>query len=238
MTHEHNIVDTDKRFIINPIDKTITNPSGNKSVVVQYDHNSEVFTFQIPRSIEGHDMTNVDQVQIHFINTSSGTSASARTNNSGIYTVTDIKVDANDENLAVFTWPLSDDGTRLSGTISFQIKFICYGDEPGIPSYKWQTKVFSAINVEAGIDNSEVMVEENPDIILAFEERISALEKGGTGGSVDLNIVTIVDENSTDEQIPSAKAVKFYVDSHIGDIETALDGLITKQNELIGGDAE
>lgn len=185
MTHEHNIVDADQRFTIDATGKNITNPPGNKSVVVQYDHNSEVFAFQIPRFIEGHDMTKTDLVQIHYVNTSTGTSVSTRISNAGIYKVLDLSVDPEDENLATFTWTLSDEGTRFAGTIEFQIKFICYGDEPGVPNYKWQTKIFSAIKVEEGIENAEIVVEENPDVIVQFEERISALESGGVSITED-----------------------------------------------------
>lgn len=232
MSHSHTPVDSDKSFVINPIDKTITNPSGNKNTVIQYDHNSEVFTFQIPKIIEGHDMTESDSIQIHYINEGTGTSASIRSSNPGIYVVKDIKVDSENEDLVMFTWPLSQDGTRLSGTIKFQVKFICYSDEPGIPSYKWQTKVFSAINVEAGIENSEIIVEENLDVILSFEERISALEeslKNNTGsGTV------------TNEQI--ANAVENYILENPVEGEKGEDGAsayeIALENGFEGSETE
>ena len=232
MAHEHNMIDTDNRFIIDSVNKTITNPSGNKNTVVQYDHNSEVFTFQIPCCIEGHNMTECDLVQIHYVNTSSGTSVSTRSSNADIYTVTDIKVDPEDKNMAIFTWPLSQNGTQLAGTISFQVKFICYGDGTGIPSYIWQTKLFSAINVEAGINNTEIVVEENLDVILSFEERISALEeslKNNTGsGTV------------TNEQI--ANAVENYILENPVEGEKGEDGAsayeIALENGFEGSETE
>lgn len=64
---------------------------------------------------------------------------------------------------------------------------------------------------------------------------------GGSGGSVDLSdyvkkdaISTDIDENSTDEQIPSAKL--FY--DTVGNIETTLESIIAIQENFIGGVTE
>ena len=35
---------------------------------MQYDHNSECFTFEIPKEIEGHNVTDCNVVEIHYIN--------------------------------------------------------------------------------------------------------------------------------------------------------------------------
>lgn len=69
MPHSHSIYDTDKHFLIDPSTRSITALS-DKLTLIQYDHNCERYTFEIPRIIEGHDMSDCDSVEIHFDNIS------------------------------------------------------------------------------------------------------------------------------------------------------------------------
>lgn len=48
MEHKHSVLDGDTRFIINPTTRQIRNDSNRKIVLIQNDHNSEVFTFECP----------------------------------------------------------------------------------------------------------------------------------------------------------------------------------------------
>ena len=66
--HKHPVYDTDLHLLIDPITREITNESG-KTVIMQYDHNSERFTFEIPRYVDGHDMSLCNVVEFHYINT-------------------------------------------------------------------------------------------------------------------------------------------------------------------------
>ena len=61
--HNHNVYDTDNKFTIDGITRAIKNVSSSKTTVMQFDHNSEVFTFEVPRYIEGHDMTECNRVK-------------------------------------------------------------------------------------------------------------------------------------------------------------------------------
>lgn len=54
MGHEHSVLETDTRFKINPITRQIVNESNKKLTLIQGDHNSERFGFEIPRHIEKH----------------------------------------------------------------------------------------------------------------------------------------------------------------------------------------
>lgn len=51
---------------------------------------------------------------------------------------------------------------------------------------------------------------------------------------VKSSVVTQIDADSDDKHYPSAKAVVGFVDTKIGDIETALDNIIAIQNQLMG----
>lgn len=166
-----NIIDSDKYFIIDPITRTITNQTSAKNSLIQYDHNSEVFTFKIPREIENHDMFESDSIQVHYINKGQSDLKV------GVYKVTDAKVVTEENSEFVeFSWLVSMNTTQLTGDVSFQIKFICYkDDDPTVPDYVWSTKVFSAINVLPGINNADVVVEMNADILAVWEEKLLSL---------------------------------------------------------------
>ena len=71
MAHQHQVVDSDIRFAINPITRAITRVEAKKSSLVVGDHNSERFTFEIPKIVEGHDMTLCNVIRVHYLNTSS-----------------------------------------------------------------------------------------------------------------------------------------------------------------------
>lgn len=155
MAHNHNIVDDDLSFIIDPETRKITNRSGTAISLIQYDHKSERFVFEIPRYIEGHDMLASDFIEIHFINTGTGTSSSVRTNKSGIYIVTDAEADDENAEVMYFSWLIEQASTSLAGTLSFQIKFKCYkSDDATTLEYIWNTDIFKNVVITAGIDNT------------------------------------------------------------------------------------
>ena len=68
MAHLHSVYDTDAHFKIDPITKVITNMATQKVKLMQFDKGSERFTFEIPRFVEGHDMTLCNKVKIHYNN--------------------------------------------------------------------------------------------------------------------------------------------------------------------------
>lgn len=64
MSHTHSVKDSDAVFTIDPISREITTETDNISLM-QYDHNSEIFTFQIPKIVEGHDMSLCNGILCH-----------------------------------------------------------------------------------------------------------------------------------------------------------------------------
>ena len=169
------VVDADKHFIINPITRIIENQSTNKNSLVQYDHNSEIFTFKILREIEGHDMSASDKIEVHYVNKGQSNSKP------GIYEVTDAAI-ITEENteFVTFSWLISQKATQYVGDVSFQIKFICYNESDSTtPEYIWSTRVFSAINVLPGINNADIIVEEYADILAVWEQRLFGLSEEG-----------------------------------------------------------
>ena len=146
MAHKHNVYDTDNHFIIDPISRSIRQESG-KTKLMQHDHNSERYTFELPRYIEGHDMSLCNSIKIHYANTSlSGTEVSE-----GPYAVEDMQFAPGDESVIIFSWLLSGETTMYAGSLTFAISFVCM-DNLKI-DYAWHTDVYSGITIFGGLHN-------------------------------------------------------------------------------------
>ena len=164
MAHTHAVIDSDNHFIINPVTREITNNS-KKVKLMQGDHASEIFTFEIPRYVDGHDMSLCNKIAIHYINIGQNGS------NPDVHLVEDASIDDAEENL-VFSWLIYRTATKYPGTLNFLIKFSCVTD--GIIEYQWNTDIFKGIMIAAGIDNEETLVEEYSDILQKWKDDILA----------------------------------------------------------------
>lgn len=188
MAHSHQVVDDDKRFIIDSATRTISNPETNKLILIQHDHNSELYSFEIDRYIEGHDMLQCDRVEVHYINST----VSSRQQSCGIYKVDDVTLSGMDETKIVFTWLISEYATKYAGSLNFLIEFTCLGDDD-VADYKWHTDIYKDIIVLQGIDNSGVIESILPDIIETWKNvvyntnyaYVTAVEHGFTGTEED-----------------------------------------------------
>ena len=166
MPHSHPIYDSDKHFVIDPITRNIVNNS-SKLTIMQYDHNSERFTFEIPRVIEGHDMSLSNTVRVNFINI-----GSIKTNtNSGVYEVDDVAVSLDDPDTITFSWLISGAATRYNGSLNFAIRFYCISDE-SIIEYSWGTNIYSGIKVSNSLDNSEAIAEDYVDVLEKWKQDV------------------------------------------------------------------
>ena len=185
MSHSHNIYDTDKHFIIDPNTRNITALS-DKLTLIQYDHNCERYTFEVPRTIEGHDMSNCDSVEIHFDNISKD----RKTTNHDFYTVVDLKVPEEDSTIVVFSWLISEAATQLVGKLRFSIHFECY-NEDGTRTYGFNTAYFDKVIINNGVSNTENLIVEHSDFVSRMELLAdTAIEKMATydeviGGIID-----------------------------------------------------
>lgn len=166
MSHVHNILDSDKRFSINPVTRALENESNGKVMFMQGDHNSERLTFEVPRYVEGHDMSLSTKAQIHYLNVDVP----------DMYEAKDLQVSPNDEDKVTFSWLVSRTATQKAGQLYFIVKFRCY--EEDVIVYEWNTAMFTGISIGSSLDNSQAIVEANSDVLAAWEQRIKALEEG------------------------------------------------------------
>ena len=189
MAHLHSIYDTDLHFSINPITREIKNEASSKLSLSQGDHKSERITFEIPRFVEGHDMSLCDKVEIHYLNLCSNKTHQTE----GVYLVDDIKVSPADENVVIFSWLISGNATKYEGIISFRISFKCLTDD--ILEYAWHTSIYSDISVGEGMNNGEAVLTEYCDVLEAWKLTVTTnfiqIQDDGSGN------VTLTAKNGT-----------------------------------------
>lgn len=192
LTHTHQVVDDDTHFIIDGNSRTISNASEHLPVLIQDDHNSEQFTFEVPKVIDGHDMTLCNHVEVHYINVDKtnidNTSASR-------YDVSpeDIKPKADDPDTLVFHWVIDNAATKWIGPLNFAVSFRCVEPVEVIKevtrndgtkefvsvvedrtTYRLNIKPFIGVNVEEGMDVQQAMSDQYADVVEQWETIIEA----------------------------------------------------------------
>lgn len=215
MGHLHSVYDADPHFIIDADTRSIEYPSEEPLVLIQGDHNSEQFTFELPRFIDGHDMTLCDRVEVHYININSENSTDRST---GVYEVDDLQVSDTDEDTAVFSWLVSQNATKYVGSLSFAIRFACTTEAE--LDYAWNTSIYSSVTVSLSINNGEYVVETYPDILKAwYDELISAGEPGvNMVKSAELEALANI-ESAKDSSVNAVQEAEKAAIEHIESLE-------------------
>ena len=157
MAHNHNIVEDASHFEINPHTREVIYTGEKAELLVQYDHNSERFTFRLPRIIEGHDMLISDRVEIHFQNIGTKSDEVA----SGVYYVSHLEeIEGTDQ--IEFSWLVGKESTVYAGTIKFIIRFVCVDEDKKVV-YSWSTRVCTGKWIGEGMNNNDSVDEEYID---------------------------------------------------------------------------
>ena len=157
--HIHPVVDSDTHYIIDPITRQVSNPNSGKTVIMQFDHYSEQFTFEIPRYVDGHDMLLCNSVRVHFINI-----YSEFEQHTGLSYVDNLGVNPEDPTTVLCTWLIPRDATQLVGPLNFLVQYACV-DENGHLTYEWHTDINTDNTVRAGMKNSEEVIASYPDVL-------------------------------------------------------------------------
>ena len=166
MSHLHSVYDNDKHFSIDPATREIKNESG-KVVLINHDHNSERFTFEIPKTVDGHDMSLCNVVQIHYLNIEKETKIEYE----GIYEVDDLRIRRVGEETVTCSWLISRNATQYIGSLNFAVRFACVADN-GEVEYDWSTAIHKGIAISDGIRNTEVVAEEYSDILEQWRKKL------------------------------------------------------------------
>ena len=218
MAHLHPVYDTDPHFSIDSTTRAITYESIEKLIIVQGDHNSQRYTFEMPRYIDGHDMMLCDTVQVHYINIDS---TNSRTRSIGLYQVTDMQLATDDENVIVCSWLISQNATKYVGTLNFILRFMCTSGS--MVDYAWSTAVYSSVTIATSIDNADFIVEQYADIL---QEWYTNLVMAGTTS------VNAINQSTED----SLSAIELNKEIGLTAIEQAKnDAVNTLKNQVIDG---
>ena len=159
MGHIHSVYDTDKHFTIDTASRVLLNQNPERNAIMQFDHNSERITFDLPRMVDGHDMLTCNRVQIHYLNID----AQTKDSNPGMYEADDLALSPAGEDTVVCSWLISRNATQLVGPLYFRVTFNCVtGDAP---DYSWSTAIYKGLSVADGINNSDWIAEDYPDVL-------------------------------------------------------------------------
>lgn len=165
MEHKHSVYDSDMRFVIDPVTRVVKNTS-KKKTIVQYDHNSEKVTFELPRYVEGHDMSLCTDVEVHYLNVDVRT----KDQKPGYYESKDLRVDPEDEEKVICTWEISSNATQLEGLLNFIVRYSCV--EYGVITYSLNTLYNSELTVGKGFNASDLVLTEYVDIIEQWKDSV------------------------------------------------------------------
>lgn len=185
----HEVIDDDTHFIIDPVTRTINNPDSADIVLMQHDHNSEIFTFEIPKVIEGHDILRTSAiVQIHFRNISlDGTKSS-----SGLSMASPRYSNEYDNGETVlFSWSIPREATMYDGILAFAIRIACT-DNNFVIQYDWHTEIFAGIPVLETIDNSDSEAKVFEELLARYKDELceSLVSKVTEQLNADMNSIT------------------------------------------------
>lgn len=174
MEHQHTVEDHDPGFFIIDTDTRAIYPQseeGDTLCLVQGDHNSEVYEFNMPLYVEGHDMSLCDKIRINYLNISKNGSSKY----SGVYEVSNPtrSESASEGDTLSFFWPISLNATQFEGTLNFSIRFYCFAED-GSVDYTWSTAIYSGIPVLATYDHGEEVVKIHADVLMEWERELDA----------------------------------------------------------------
>lgn len=146
--------------------RTITVPSGIQTVGVESDEDVRRLYFQMPKQYHEVNLSEFD-IRINFMNA----------NNQGdVYAVTDKQVTGDN---ITFSWLVGRNALAYRGNIRF---VVCLKkvDAEGAVQQEFNTTV-AQLTVLEGLETTEAVVAENPDIIEQILARLDELEENGGG---------------------------------------------------------
>jgi hypothetical protein len=183
MSHADKIKDCDAFFVVDPITRQIINKTPAKIVIMQGDHNSERFTFSLPRYIEGHDMAESARAKLHYKN-------ATKPDVEGMYWMNDLQIDPEDSEKVKCSWLISGNVTKEAGAIAFLIEFECYEENEIV--YSWHTQAHKGISVGETFGCEEEIESKYPDIFDQWEQELFGKgNKALSEGSVSMGYYSV-----------------------------------------------
>lgn len=232
--HKHQIIDSDAHFTIDAISRNIVNDNLEKNVIIQGDHNSERFTFAIPRYIDGHDMLLCNHVQVAYIDTQ--TSGRSKQYSTGVYLVSDLDIHPTKKDYLQCSWVISHNATRYEGALNFMLIMSCMEGE--LVTYRWKTNVFEGIHVAVSLDSNLVFEDEYVDIIEQWKNSVMEHFTEYVDAGMTYKAALVKEELSEDLSAEFADAkteLSEHLQKNINVFNETLDNEITEMHDALDG---
>lgn len=221
--HEHPVTDPDGYFLIDPDSRVISTVSAVQNTLMQYDHESERYTFEVSRVVEGHDMMKCNRVRVHYNNIDSKTKREF----ASVDELTDLAVSLEDPSTVTCSWLIPRDATQYAGILSFLIQFMCVADD-GTIVYEWHTDIYSDVEVKPGRRNGEQVVSPYNDLLEDWYQRLF-----GSKDSVMAGIITESDEIKNEIERKGEDTLESIPDDYTELYNTSRDALRTRANAIV-----
>lgn len=218
-----------EEFITINDQRIILVPESLKKIAVQHDNNIETVTFSCPRYWDENDLSTMN-IYINFMRIDGYRSR---------YLTKNIRVDDEDQNVFHFDWTISSEVTEVVGKVKFSVCAMKAGSEND-GEIHWNTEINNEMIISEGLECTEHMVDEYPDIINDIIERLEDVEENGTGGNgsgenIDLSEYATKDDlnNKADTnhthseyltKVPEGYATETFVTNKIAEAELSGDG--------------
>lgn len=153
-------------FVIDNALRTISIPAGKQTVGVESDEDVNRLQFQMPKQYGEFDLADFD-IRINYMNANG---------NGDVYAVTDKAVSGDN---ITFSWLVGRNALAYKGTVKF---IVCLKkvDAEGAVQQEFNTTV-AQLTVLEGLETTEQIVQENPDVIETILQRLDDLEENGGG---------------------------------------------------------
>lgn len=159
-------------FVIDNDLRTIFVPESISNIGVESDDDVNRLYFQMPKQYGEFDLSEFN-IRINYMNAD---------NKGDIYAVTDKEVSGDN---ITFSWLVGRTAFAKKGNVRF-IVCLKKTDDEGSVQKEFNTTV-ATLAVLEGLETSEQIVQENPDIIEEILKRLDTLETTGGGGTSDYN---------------------------------------------------
>lgn len=239
MSHTHEMFDTDQYFSIDAESKEITFQGDAIPTLVQGDHDSEIYTFELPRFIDGHDMLNCDIAQVHFVNMNAANNAERSMD---IYNIRDLQIDEENPSFLLFSWLVSGKATAYVGPLTFALRFACTTNTK--IDYDWYTRPYTKLGVSSTQNNNDTFAEYYSDIIKQWYYDLVFAGDAGVNVVVDAKNKAIEDigtaANEAIERIAAVETIREIEAETLASFEqaknSALEAIRTAEAEAIANE--
>ena len=201
-----------KEHVIINKDRTVSVPNSLQRLGVQYDHNVNTIIFDCPRYPDEDPTVDMSKMQI-FIN------YMLPNKKLGASQGVNVEIDPEDNTLMHFSWKITRAITQYKGVLSTLICVKQVNDD-GNEVYHWNTVMFQRFTVDEGMECSEVIVEENADIIASILESFSGFNSKYDDVLVKYNeMMEVKEQAQTIISQTSEEQISNLIDQRLGVVE-------------------